>query len=649
MITKFRHALIASLPLWIAVLLYGYTIRLPFFLDDGPNFWLVENLDGVSQWGGSSAFPYYRPVAFSLWKFSHTLFGYHNPVMLHFLNIACFGLTGVLIQQLTHRLAGQRLTGLLAGVGFVLFPFSYQGVALISGLFHITLALGFMSAFWSALLWLDGRGGPFMLLLCWLSAALGVFSHENGPLIAPLTVGLIWLAYRPRWDEWRRYIPVVAPLIGIADFYAILWMTVPRANNTVALSKGIDVAFAHLSQGLAYPIVALVAQFVSRETVTPLAISLMVVGVALSAGLLGWHRRGAGDVSPQGWGRSRHLLMLALLWYGISLVPSMLLLEPAYILGSPRLMLFASIGGSVFWAVVLTRYRWTPLLFILPLFVSLNFLWPRRADYIELGRYQWQLFSLIKNHHQPDTRFLIVNGPNYVRSNSQTFLLGSEASIVMLDIVGYDQQIWLNTGLDYTSLQGRVDALSHGQVIQYKGQNYTPHQAFTEGALLWEHLHNADVVIATYFDELSFWPVVVKYPHPFDDSATPVVTYPTEAITLAYTEATLRDNTITVNTRWHLTEPLPIKLFIHVVCNGALITQSDGYVWGNLYPFSQWQVGETQSDTRQLRLPDNTDPRCLQVLVGLYWEATVIRLNPINTLTSEAYLDDAVPVTLHKP
>lgn len=649
MITKFRHTLIASLPLVVAVLLYGYTIHLPLFLDDGPNFWLVENLDGISQWGGTSAFPYYRPVAFSLWKFSDTLFGYHNPVILHWLNIACFGLTGVLIQQLTQRLAGQRLTGLLAGLGFVIFPFSYQGVALVSGLFHITLALGLMFALWAAILWLDGRGGQWILALCWVSAVLGVFSHENGPLLAPLAVGVIWVAYGPRWDEWRRYVLVVGPLAGIAGLYTLLWLIVPRAENSVALSQGVDVALADLLQGLAYPIVAIVARFVAREDVTPLAIIGLVMGAALLGGAVAWWGRGAGEVSPQDWGRSRRLSVLALLWYGLSLLPSVLLLEPAYILGSPRLMLFASIGGSIFWAVILTRYRWTPLLFILLLAVSLSFLWPRRADYIELGRYQWQLFDLIEQQHQPDTRFLIVNGPNYVRSNDETFLLGSEASILMLDVVGYDQQIWLNTGLDYSSLQGRVDALSHGQVIQYQGQNYTPHQAFTEGPPLWERLQAADVVITTYFDGLSFWPVMVRPPNSANSSATPLVSYPTEAITLWAAEATLDDDTLTVSTRWQLTEPLPIKLFIHVVCNGTLITQSDGYVWGNLYPFSQWQADETQSDIRQLRLPNNADPSCLQVLVGLYWEATVTRLEPRDAVTSAAYPDNAIPVIVHNP
>ena len=81
------NLLAISVPLWLALLVYGYTIRLPLFLDDGPNLWLVETIDGIEQWRGASAFPYYRPVAFSIWKLSQTIMGGHHAAWLHLLNV----------------------------------------------------------------------------------------------------------------------------------------------------------------------------------------------------------------------------------------------------------------------------------------------------------------------------------------------------------------------------------------------------------------------------------------------------------------------------------------------------------------------------------------------------------------------------------
>jgi hypothetical protein len=55
------------------------------------------------------------------------------------------------------------------------------------------------------------------------------------------------------------------------------------------------------------------------------------------------------------WRQSRRAAWIAaygVAWYVISLLPSAVLLAPDYVLGSPRLMLIASMGGSLFWAIL---------------------------------------------------------------------------------------------------------------------------------------------------------------------------------------------------------------------------------------------------------------------------------------------------------
>ena len=94
----------AALPLALAFAVYGYTLRLPFFVDDGPNLWTAEHLDGVEQWAGTPAFPYYRPVAFSIWKLNDALYGRFDAPSLHWLNMACLGVSGVAAGQIARRL-----------------------------------------------------------------------------------------------------------------------------------------------------------------------------------------------------------------------------------------------------------------------------------------------------------------------------------------------------------------------------------------------------------------------------------------------------------------------------------------------------------------------------------------------------------------
>jgi len=104
---------------------------------------------------GTPACPYYRPVAFTLWKLNSALYGHFDAPSLHWLNVACLGLGGAALGQIVRRLLpgpGRSWLGALAGALFVLFPFSYQAVTLVSAQFHLLLALGILQSIGSAAL-----------------------------------------------------------------------------------------------------------------------------------------------------------------------------------------------------------------------------------------------------------------------------------------------------------------------------------------------------------------------------------------------------------------------------------------------------------------------------------------------------------------
>jgi hypothetical protein len=644
------------LPLLAAVLLYGYTVRLPFFLDDGPNFWLVQNIHHGDHWDGTLAFPFYRPLTFSLWKFTVTLMGGYQPSIFHLLNVLFFGATGVVLGLIVQRvMPGARIAGLAAGIGFVVFPFSYQAITLISGMFHIMFALGLALSLWFALRWLDGRGGTISLGLCWLSAFFGVFSHENAPLIVPLMVGFIALTYHGAWPDRRRIALVIGPVTLIAGIYTLLWFTVPRTNahEEMLITNQFDLSMAQLLQGMAYPVVALARWLIGGGDVTPGPVIALVLATVVPAWVWAWRQsRAAGLVASFG-----------AAWYVFSLLPSAVLLAPDYVLGSPRLMLIASMGGSMFWGVILAlivqraqsagRRVWMwrlaqVVLIVIPLIVSLDFLRLRRTDFVHLGDYTDRLMALIEDRYDEDARFLIVNAPNYIAPDRRMFLLGAEGAAYTLNSLEYAEQVWLNTGIDLQHLHRQIIARAYDQTIKYQGGIYTPHQAFISGAELVKRLHAASVIIATYFDRNTFWPVVVGgagLPGP----DTPIATDPDTGLSLTAAEAHVSPDhrTLTVQTRWQVGETMPLKLFVHVFCDGVFIAQSDGYVWGDMYPFSFWKPGEIQTDVREIRLDHAVSPDCLQLDTGVYWESDPSsRLRFIDPATDDPFPDGAVPVPL---
>ena len=647
--------LLAALPLLAAVLLYGYTIRLPFFLDDGPNFHFVRHIDGLEQWAGSAAFDYYRPLPFSVWKLGEIALGGHSPVAMHLVNVGCFGLTGVLLGLIARRLvpgtpAHKTLAGLIAGLAFVIFPFNYQAVTLVSGLFHLLFALGLALSMWLALRWLDGRGGVLTLLACWIAAFAAAFSHENAPLLAPLMVGLVAVAWLGNRAPPARMAWVVVPVGLIAGLYTLLWFTVPRAGagEDLLWSNAVRLSLGQLSQGLAYPAVAIAGLFVEGQTVEATRVLLLVAAVVAPVAIwTAWRSREAGAV-----------VVFGVAWYALALIPAALFLAADYVLGSPRLMLVASLGGGLAWGaagaeiVRATRHLrprrrwmlWGPLA-TLPLILALNFLTARRHDFLHLGAFTWRLFDLLDAADIAGQDILIVNAPNYLAPREPTFLLGAEGATFMLNELGYEQPYWLNTGRDFPA--ARIDALAYRQTVKYPSRSYTPYQGFVEGEELRARLGAATRLFTTQFDDPRFLPVYSGGAN-LPGADAPLVQFDAVGLAISELEAAFSParQVVTIRARWRLEQPVPVKYFMHAFCDGDLVGQADGYVWNDLYPFSAWQPGDIQTDIRELWLTGGATPDCLHLLTGVYWEANAERLIAIDAATGEAYVNGLVPIPL---
>ncbi|MFN8372046.1 MAG: hypothetical protein U0694_04120 [Anaerolineae bacterium] len=348
------------------------------------------------------------------------------------------------------------------------------------------------------------------------------------------------------------------------------------------------------------------------------------------------------------------------LWYVLGALPSALLLAPDYISGSPRLMMFPSLGAGIFWGAALVQMwrsgqrglpfsasRWTNILAVIlaasGVVISVRFLMERRTEALVQSDYTWQLLRLLEQD-QP-TAPLVLNAPAFLAPTEGETARSSRALrvIFMVEYVNYNQQFWAMAGVEFP----RVEALAYNPTLRPAAEViYAPYQTVGQGTFE-ERLHAASAIYATEFVSGAFYPVYVGAPN-LPGSDEPIAGFADGQLGLTEASAVYlpQAQMVTVTTRWRVNEPIAVKPFVHVLCDGQLVGQLDGAVWGGAYPFSLWAAGETQTDVRQIRLSQPVSAACLQVFAGAYWEADGVRL-PVTDTTGERLPNDLVeiPVT----
>jgi hypothetical protein len=639
--SRFAEILLAAAPLPLAIVVYGYSLTLPFFLDDGPHFRILAQTNGLQQWGDFPAFPFYRPFVFTIWKAYGNWFGY-DAVGMHALNLFAFGICGVLVGQIARRAAPfpyKRLIPLLAGCGFILFPFSYQAVAMVAALFHLTLALGLLMCLRLSLRWLDGRAGTVGLVGAWAAAFVALFSHENGVLTLPLLVGLV-LVVNGSLNLNRRLWLLMLPIAGLTLLYLVMWWSFRANTNT--LSTDFGTSLAALMQGMIYPFAALLRPTLTGDLQPSLLLCLVafVLGIAM---LSLW----------QGEKRIKRTALYGIGWYGVAILPAVLFLPAGYVLGQMRLSLLASVGSSIFWSLVIARLltgkqhqglRTVSLVGAVVLiglfgYVSLEFLNMRRMDFLLLRDYNRAAVDAFAEHNVVQEGAVLVNAPDYVfpAENDRRFLLGTEGVLFVDETLDYNQQFWMNSDLAYDN----VEVIGYRQIQRNQGFGYRAHPPDLETAAVAEAVRDASHVFVTVFDGRRYWPEYVGG-NALSGTDEPLVLYPEADIALTAGDAVLDGTTLQVRLRWQVNAPVAVKTFVHVYCGEQMIAQSDGYPWGDTYPFAFWRPGEIQTDVRTLHI--TASPDCLRVYAGLYREDTLERLQALNRNTGERLLDDLYPV-----
>lgn len=631
--TRFAVIIFAILIPLIGVFLYASTTQLLLFWDDVPHmFWLASQPNG-GYWLTSDGFPFYRPATFTVWEIFEGIWEYHNPQALHLLSISLHVLNAMLVAALGTKLSGQTRAGLWAGLIFVAFPFSYQTVIPTAAHFHLWLVFGILMAVWLILRWLDCPEKRWRLVAAWGCAFWAIFSHENG-VLAPILIGGIVLAYqlttlRMEWVEFRRRLIVgIGPILFLAGIYGLMWATVPKANEATGLDlTALDVKIGQTMQAIGFPLAALFEKlnFQDGNIFLTWLSGLIIVGIILI--WTGWSWKNCEGKRLE----NLHVLAgMSLIWIPLVMLPAWAILDVNYLLGSPRLHYLASVGIAWLWGSWLARpfpfrvetpdriqWQWIGGLsgVGICLLVAISFIRGRVAQHQRIDDIYREVGN-ISELMERDGRLLLVNGPAYLAPQDSIFLLGAEGSTYLPDFIGLGDWLVLNRYQDsgFTGDNRRAD-----DIVPSTEEKFTVTHPILDRAMIRE------------YDRVMVVMKVDGTPTALLSGEKALPEAEIEPLGVYEYGVMLREGTLGIfqaenpmilraTLEWDVRnfEDIPTEIFVHLVCNGQLVTQADGPPLGRLYPFGMWDSDEIWRDYRYLVLDQDYPLECLEVLVGLY-------------------------------
>ncbi len=482
---------------WLALLLcgalvaavYGPALGFAFTFDDPLD---LPRAEGRSVWSllrSSEGYAYYRPIPFIIWKALHAVQGYYSPAALHGLTLAAHALNGWLLYVLLRRLTGGHW-GLVAAVLFITYPFSYQAVFGAHTLFHPLMTACILG---SLLLYHDARlriadcglrndGGvtgreSSGSALNWFNpqllgsvalAIVALWTHESGPVLLPLIVGLeivILVRSRSRRPAWW---PALHALATTAFLWS--WFTVPKFAREEGLSTAALGANARFFlQGVIYPVAARLQGWGARWDFDPVAALWPAIAATLLA-LLGLYALGRRPWAP----------VLAVGGAAVVLVPAWLVLSWAYVEDAPRLLYPAAPAIAALWGLLPSlRFRsatltrgWraiSGLLLVAVVAQSLAFIGVRRDMWAEGTTLVEGVADAAASHEGRPLLFL--NVPAWFAPKAPEYPVGHVGLTALPGYIGLGRSVYLHRGVQpaiesrgyYPDLNGwKYDFNTHG-------------------------------------------------------------------------------------------------------------------------------------------------------------------------------------------
>ena len=639
----------------LGLLLYGDSINLPFFFDDPLQLQWAEGNSLLELWRGAGSIGYYRPLTSTLWRLSLWFTGAFNARLLHALNVGLHILNAVLVAALTRRVLpgpDHSYAGLVGGLLFLSYPFSYQAVPWVSSLTHPLVTSLAMGAVLSAIKAHAVSGWRWRALSLGLTIA-AFFAHESGITIGGALLGYELLCTKASGMQGRRgrisKWPVVYLALGAA--YVPLYFALPRGSSPLpALTlERLTQNATYLLQGLAYPLAPLVRWTTEHWGWSDLSAARLASAVAVGLLIvLSWREK------------ILRVLMFSLFCFALWVVPAWLALSFSYMISGPRVLYLASTSAAIAWVcgfqalAHLGRRWWRALssgfslvLILLTVGFGYHFVRVRQGLHRLGGDLIWQASQTIRAT-AANEQLLVINYPAWLSLDHTVYPVGHEGVEFMPGYVGIGDLVWINNGV---RREVRTAKFSNA-LVQLPGLYTGVRGPEVPWEGLAERIRAADRVFAVNLtpEALRFLPLGhLGKVHAAD--ATPLATFGGRAMLTAADVTSACQGELVVRLTWRAESPLDdgdYRVFAHVYdVSGALVTQSDGYPLGGLYPFWLWGAGERVEEVRHLTLPGAPvapdQSADYQVAIGIYEGASGERLAAIAP-DGTRYPADAVPV-----
>jgi len=594
-------------------LLYGRALGLPIYHDDIVVLRAVSAASLGDFFTSTAGLGYYRPLSLSVWKLYELAWGYFPAAPMHLFNVALHGLAGWLMGLLAWRLAARLAIAWLAAGLYIAFPFSYQSVPWVCTGAHIQVAASALAAVWLLDHWWTSNRWP-SLILGWLFIALATFTHPNGvtaSLLAASWLAIVRAGISPAAvrRSWRRLTLALAPCAAISAAFVGVWLSLPQGQAGSGLRmEEIGWNLTYLTQGLVYPVTQGGGLLVGAGMpAVPAALMLIVAGLAVLLGLL--------------WFLKEWRALVGVVWYFISILPSAFQLSSRYVVDGPRLMLIASCGAALVWAVIAgglwDRLRGARRLAAVGLaaFALGSGMWfviTRMDLHRELASVYEQWFDAAR----PDSRALVVNLPAWIAPKMRVYALGNEGVGYLGDYYPARDMIWVNRGFTPTQMALRA------------APEFSPTLPDTYVSMAGEGRpfdpKNRDEIVSRFSQVMWVKTIGERWALESADRTrgqpSPDGIRFENGLRLAASAQIAPDkDVVSVNLIWRTDRPVPdLHAFLHLICGETIVAQADGPPLGGVHGFDRWQIDESWSETRKLFAPDSVSRDCLRIRIGLY-------------------------------
>ncbi|HLF29087.1 MAG TPA: hypothetical protein VJG32_22390 [Anaerolineae bacterium] len=637
-----------ALAIGLTLVLYLNTLSLPFFQDDVIHIRWLSTRSVLEPFWTAENLPTYRPLGESLLKLWYVVLGRHDPVILRLQNILMHALNAALVALLALRIDRSDRRYVVAGVAAVLFaafPFAYQTVIWVNVFFYplgTLLLLLVALSYWQA----RSTGSSRWLWLTWLLCFLAPAEIEWGLMSGAIVLGieLLWRVQRRQARPW-----LIGPGVALAInfvFFAI-WQIAPKFDYSGGMRLNLEAILqmsTYYLQGLIYPSAPLAVPLVGQLGLNDLnAVRLVGLGTLLIVlGLLIRRRRTI-------------IAFVALGWFGLLILPTLVTIDFDYVINSPRLLYPAAVGIVILWAVWIAELvspgRWQ-LLRVALAGAIVGIVLAQNIAFIQMENRLYHLaeepvhaLAAAARATPGDDALLFVNLPAWLAPQWRDYALGNHGVQFITGYADINDVVFAYNGVDRFSRAVSFTNLT----------NITPYWLGLYGPKLdWDALARAlkqsgPVYLTVYKDErIELQPAGRVTAVEFTDR---VARFGGD-IELGSAHVADEGLVIEIELRWRVLRRIEQDLvaFAHLYApDGRLIAQSDGYPLLGLAPFWLWPADQTLEDRRTLTWPADAPPGTYRVGVGVYDRNSGQRLEAIEPDGARLPDDVVILATLERP